>query len=134
LTLHLQGQEVSGFLAYQEETRLIPIEKAELHGDQVTFEIHDNPNRSVSFRLTLTDGSLNGEARSADRVAELRLAPATRAGVFRVGSGFTAPVLINKTEPQFSEEARAAKYQGTVSLYVQVNPAGRAVNIRVLRG
>ena len=53
-------------------------------------------------------------------------------GVFRVGGGVTAPQLLTKIEPEYSEEARKAKYQGTVLLYVQVDPSGRAVNMRVL--
>ena len=53
-------------------------------------------------------------------------------GVFRVGGGVTAPALIFKVEPEYSEEARKAKYQGTVLLYVQVDPTGKATNIRVL--
>ncbi|MBS1859315.1 MAG: energy transducer TonB [Acidobacteria bacterium] len=53
-------------------------------------------------------------------------------GVFRVGGGVTAPQLIYKVEPEYSEEARKAKYQGTVLLYVQVDPTGHAVNMRVL--
>jgi TonB family protein len=53
-------------------------------------------------------------------------------GVFRVGGGVTAPALLAKVEPEYSEEARKAKYQGTVLLYVQVSPEGRAVNMRVL--
>ena len=53
-------------------------------------------------------------------------------GVFRVGGGVTAPALIYKVEPEYSEEARKAKYQGTVLLYVQVDPSGKAVNMRVL--
>jgi TonB family protein len=53
-------------------------------------------------------------------------------GVFRVGGGVTAPALLYKVEPEYSEEARKAKYQGTVLLYVQVDPSGKAVNIRVL--
>ena len=53
-------------------------------------------------------------------------------GVFRVGGGVTAPSLLYKVEPEYSEEARKAKYQGTVLLYVQVDPSGKAVNIRVL--
>src|SRR5678815_1203518 len=32
-------------------------------------------------------------------------------GVFRVGGGVTAPALIFKVEPEYSEEARKAKYQ-----------------------
>ena len=35
-------------------------------------------------------------------------------GVFRVGGGVTAPALLYKVEPEYSEEARKAKYQGTV--------------------
>ena len=53
-------------------------------------------------------------------------------GVFRVGSGVTAPSLIYKVEPEYSEEARKAKYQGVVVLYVEVDPGGRARNLRVL--
>jgi len=55
-------------------------------------------------------------------------------GVYRVGGGVTAPVLVFKREPEYSEVARAAKYQGTVTLYVEVGPDGQAHNIRVLNG
>jgi periplasmic protein TonB len=54
-------------------------------------------------------------------------------GVFRVGGGVTAPALLFKVEPEYSEEARKAKYQGTVVLYVEVDPSGKAKNLRVLR-
>ena len=54
-------------------------------------------------------------------------------GVFRVGGGVTAPALLYKVEPEYSEEARKAKYQGTVVLYVEVDPSGRARNLRVVR-
>src|SRR5579872_3117814 len=53
-------------------------------------------------------------------------------GVYRVGGGVSAPLLVFKKEPEYSEEARKAKYQGTVTLYVEVDPSGKAVNIRVL--
>jgi TonB family protein len=54
-------------------------------------------------------------------------------GVFRVGGGVTAPALLFKKEPEYSEEARKAKYQGTVLLYIEVDPSGRATNIKVQR-
>jgi TonB family protein len=54
-------------------------------------------------------------------------------GVYRVGGGVTAPALLHKVEPVYSEEARKAKYQGTVVLYVEVNPEGLATNVRVVR-
>jgi len=54
-------------------------------------------------------------------------------GVYRVGGGVTAPSLLYKKEPEYSEEARKAKYQGTVLLYVEVDPSGKATNIKVQR-
>ena len=54
-------------------------------------------------------------------------------GVFRVGGGVSAPTLLFKVEPQYSEEARKAKFQGTVTLYIEGDPSGRATNIRVVQ-
>jgi TonB family protein len=54
-------------------------------------------------------------------------------GVYRVGGGVSAPALIFKVEPEYSEEARKAKYQGTVVLYVEVDSAGKARNLRVVK-
>jgi protein TonB len=54
-------------------------------------------------------------------------------GVYKVGGGVTAPALLFKVEPEYSEEARKAKYQGTVLLYIEVDPSGRATNIKVAR-
>jgi periplasmic protein TonB len=53
-------------------------------------------------------------------------------GVFRVGKGVTGPRVIYQTDPEFSEEARKAKYQGTCVLGVVVDASGRPTNIRVL--
>jgi protein TonB len=56
------------------------------------------------------------------------------------GSGETAisrgsdPELLFKVEPEFSEEARRAKYSGTVILLVDVDTSGHAVNVRVAKG
>ena len=55
-------------------------------------------------------------------------------GVFRVGGGVSAPDCYYKPEPEFTEEARKLKYQGTVVLSVIVDSAGRLQNIRVVRG
>jgi TonB family protein len=54
-------------------------------------------------------------------------------GVYRVGGGVSAPVLLSKTEPEYSEEARKAKHQGTVMLYVQIDPSGHATHIQVIK-
>ena len=55
------------------------------------------------------------------------------AGVFSVGNGTTAPELISKVEPEYSEEARKAKYSGPVLLSIVVNTDGKAEDIRVVK-
>jgi TonB family protein len=58
----------------------------------------------------------------------------TGGGVFSVGGNISAPVPIYKPEPSYSEEARKAKYQGTVVLWVVVDEQGNVRdNIRVVR-
>jgi len=55
-------------------------------------------------------------------------------GVYRVGGGVSAPQLVYKLEPEYSDEARAAKFQGTVTVYVEIGPDGIARNARILQG
>ena len=47
-------------------------------------------------------------------------------GVFRVGGGVSAPMVLVKVDPEYSEEARKAKYSGTVMLSVVVDAEGKA--------
>jgi periplasmic protein TonB len=53
-------------------------------------------------------------------------------GYFRPGRGVTAPRVIYQTDPEFSEEARKAKYQGTCVLGLVVDANGHPTNIRVI--
>jgi protein TonB len=57
----------------------------------------------------------------------------TGGGAFRVGGGVSAPRPIYDPDPEYSEEARNAKFQGTVLLWVIVGPDGRPRDIRVQR-
>ncbi|HYA18499.1 MAG TPA: energy transducer TonB [Bryobacteraceae bacterium] len=54
-------------------------------------------------------------------------------GVFRVGGGVSAPAVLFKIDPEYSEEARKAKYSGTVTLAVVVTPDGKATDIHVIK-
>ncbi|HZQ67883.1 MAG TPA: energy transducer TonB [Terriglobales bacterium] len=54
-------------------------------------------------------------------------------GIYKVGGGVSAPRPIYQPDPEYSEEARRAKYQGTVILYVVVGPDGRPHDIRIVR-
>ena len=54
-------------------------------------------------------------------------------GVFRVGGGISAPRILYQPDPEYSEPARKAKYEGTVVLGLIVGPDGRPRDIRVTR-
>jgi TonB family protein len=54
-------------------------------------------------------------------------------GVFKVGGGVSAPAVLFKVDPEYSEEARKAKYSGTVTLAVIVTPDGKATEIHVVK-
>lgn len=57
----------------------------------------------------------------------------TGGGVFRVGGGVSAPRPIYSPDPEYSEEARKAKYQGVVVLAVVIGPDGRPRDIHLAR-
>jgi len=57
----------------------------------------------------------------------------TGGGVFRVGGGVSAPRAIYQPDPEYSEEARKAKYQGVVVLACVIGPDGRPRDIRIVR-
>ncbi|MDP9115382.1 MAG: energy transducer TonB, partial [Acidobacteriota bacterium] len=54
-------------------------------------------------------------------------------GAYRIGGGVSAPSVLSKVEPEYSEEARKAKWQGTVVLSLVVDDQGRPQNLKVLR-
>lgn len=55
-------------------------------------------------------------------------------GIYKLGDiGVTAPVAKFTPEPDFSEEARKAKYQGVVVLAAIIGPDGKPRNIHVVR-
>jgi periplasmic protein TonB len=54
-------------------------------------------------------------------------------GVYRVGNGVSQPSVLVKVDPEYSEEARKAKYSGTVLLAVIVDAEGHARDIHVVK-
>lgn len=55
-------------------------------------------------------------------------------GVYKVGGGISAPQAISAPDPDYTEEARRAKKQGTCVLWLIVDAAGRPRDIKVVRG
>ncbi len=54
-------------------------------------------------------------------------------GVYRIGGGVSAPVAIYDPDPEYSEEARKQKYQGTVILWVIIDNNGHVRDMKVQR-
>jgi len=55
-------------------------------------------------------------------------------GPKRIGGGVSAPVVIFQVDPEFSEEARKAKFMGVVTVNLWVDEKGNPQHVRVLRG
>jgi len=54
-------------------------------------------------------------------------------GVFRVGGGVSPPKAIDTPDPDYSEEARKARYQGVCVLWLIVGPDGKPRDLKVAR-
>jgi TonB family protein len=104
-----------------------------------------NPTEArASFRLNRAPsrvGNATGFRCAGDWPAPETTAPTaatTSAGGFddrayRIGNGVSAPVPIYQPEPEYSQEARKAKLEGTVMLSLVVDENGKAQNIRVTK-
>jgi protein TonB len=58
----------------------------------------------------------------------------TGGGVMHIGGGVSRPVVLYQVEPEFSEEARKAKFSGSVTVYLYIEPDGTPSHVRVVQG
>lgn len=63
----------------------------------------------------------------------LRPSQAEPSGAYRIGGEVSAPSLTSRAEPDYPEEARKAKYSGTVLLSIIVDAQGVPQDIKVVR-
>ncbi len=54
-------------------------------------------------------------------------------GIMNVGGGVSAPTLVSRVDPEFTEEARSANFQGNVAIQLVVDQQGNPQNIHVVR-
>ena len=57
----------------------------------------------------------------------------TGGGTYSIGGDVSAPRLIYQVDPEFSEEARKAKFQGEVLVALVVDASGRPTQVHVIR-
>ena len=93
-------------------------------------------NGRAEEAATLVDG-----AQSIRKARVARISPKFTAGAvaMKVGAGVSgqavsAPSLLSKVEPEYSEEARTLKFQGTVLLQIVVDTDGKAKDLTLVRG
>jgi TonB family protein len=104
-------------------------------GDPKSPVIAGPPSNGVGSGAGIGSGSGGGIGSGAGGGVGPGIGGGYGGGVFRPGvGGVTAPVAIYKPEPEYSEEARKAKYQGTVVLACIVGADGRPRQLRVEQG
>jgi protein TonB len=57
----------------------------------------------------------------------------TGGGIDHIGGGVSKPVVLFSVEPEFSEEARKAKFSGNVQVYLIVDEQGNPTHVKVVR-
>ncbi|WP_236657484.1 energy transducer TonB [Acidisarcina polymorpha] len=57
----------------------------------------------------------------------------TGGGVYHVGGGVSPPTVLSSVDPEYSDEARRAKYTGIVVVSLIVDPQGNPQHVRVVR-
>jgi protein TonB len=116
---------------------------------QTNIKLPDNPNLpnigvSQSPNVTLlSSGSGSGAGMGTGKNGGLGggngngFGPGTGGnvggGLYRVGDGVSAPKPIFQPEAEFSDEARRAKYEGTVIVSLIVDAQGNPQNVHVVR-
>jgi len=120
-----------------------PVE-AEQHF-RAALQARDDGSSDSASTLELLVRLLNSRDRSgeakplAERAARIRqeaVAMANRPvpggqSAVKVEEGMEAPKLVSKIEPQYSEEARAARHWGTVVLAIVIGPDGRVYSVEL---
>jgi TonB family protein len=128
------------WLAVMRQSSFLGQSEAELFYQRAMAADPGNPQTLTSYARYIRRQNRIAEAEELEARAKIvastsdaQFDPVGANGVYRVGNGVSAPALLSKVEPQYTEEARAAKLRGTVLLYIEVDPDGTAQNIAIKR-
>jgi len=117
-------------------TIVVPKEPPKLAVDMTVLgppELSKAPTSQIGDPLSKILGSSNGRGSGGGIGDGYGGGVGHGMGAYLVGGGVSAPRALYDPDPEYSEEARLAKYQGTVMLWVVVGTDGRAREIRVQR-
>jgi TonB family protein len=131
--LTLRGPRVFGIY----DTGTKQISQLEREHQDVQIEVQLDPAQMDEDAITETLARifLTREDDLGRLVPNVWIAPesAAASGAFSVGNGVTAPKAIHTPDPEYSEQARKAKYQGNLNLWCVVAPNGSVTQIKVLQ-
>ena len=131
------GGDTDAEMFYQ---RALAIEGAKSPEAALTMELysrflrmHDRASEADLMESQAKEIRVAHSREIAAGLANVTAMLAGASGAYRVGNGVAAPSLSWKLEPQYTEEARDEKYQGTVLVYIEVGADGMAHNIKVMK-
>jgi TonB family protein len=144
------GDEIGAAMTWlarnQESDPAGPSYSDSMYRSAMAIESPDSPEQALTLELYTEFLNTNNRAAESEAtkaraqtirktlVAAISPKTAANSGGVRVGGGVTAPSLVSKVEPEYSDAARMAKYQGTVLLKMVVDTDGTAKNIELMRG
>ena len=134
----IQFQGLSPELQQRVQNRLTVREGETLTGDSMR-RLQDEVKQidehlTVIYQPRVSGVFLSIVLQQGNYIATAPVPPATLPpGVYRIGGGVSAPVPTFRPEPEYSEEARAAKWQGAILLQVVIDPSGVPQSIQVVR-
>jgi TonB family protein len=70
---------------------------------------------------------------SKDETRVTSQSPPAKQKVYKVGRGVTPPVALETPQPTYQQEAKKAKYQGTVLLWIVIDEEGSVTEVKVVR-
>jgi protein TonB len=123
-----------------------PLEQPKVRMPDPTIEVQTNlkmanntmPNIGMPSSPLIGNSMGNGSGSGLGSGSGSGLGPGSGGnyggGLKHIGGGVSSPVVIYQVEPEFSEEARKAKFMGVVLVNLIVDAQGRPQNVHTLRG
>jgi TonB family protein len=111
-------------LSAQDPTSLDTATTLQVYAQFLRKQSRDEEARGLDARASAIQKALGATVTLKFKVTD---------GIYRIGGDVTAPTVLTKVEPEYTEVARAALLSGTVSVSVEIGPDGLAHNPRILR-